>query len=152
MRLEYEWRRQAELCYKWGQLEADAEREVDSLKNRLEVCQANLDLDIRRDPVKFNLTSKVTETLIANRVTTDEIVIGLQEELVEAKHTLNSISATLKAIEHKAKALDNAVRLYLSGYWSSRPDIEDDKNEAVRRAKDDAIREQLKEDRKRRSE
>ena len=64
MRLEYEWRRQAELCYKWGQLEADAESEVDSLKNKLVVCQANLDLDIRANPIKYNLTSKVTETLI----------------------------------------------------------------------------------------
>ena len=77
----------------------------------------------------------------------------MQGELVEAKHTLNSISATLKAIDHKAKALDNAVRLYLSGYWSSKPDIsEDDRNEVVRRAKDDAVREQLSLNRKRKQE
>lgn len=115
--LDVEWLQQASLTIKYCQIEAQARKAVDDAKARLDVVQAELDLDIRSNPEKHGLT-KVTESAIKNAILLTQEYKDAQEELHQAQYEMNMAQGATRAIYAKKDALENLVRLHGQQYFA----------------------------------
>ncbi len=151
--LHTEWLRQPVLYMEYAEMAAEASRARDKAKNALDVVKAQLDLEIRSDPAKFEL-AKITETAVANVIM---IRTEYQESLDryhQAKYDLDILNAAVRAFDQRKAALENEVRL-LAGQYFAGPkepyDITKDFGKEALRAASDEQRQLLnqgKEDRK----
>jgi hypothetical protein len=128
---------------KFAHLAADAKRDVDEIKNRLEVVQADLSKEIRAKPEDFGL-DKVTETAISSTILTQPRYQKGLGRLQEAKHKADLAQAVVWALEHKKRTLTLLVELHGMGYFSSpkiseagKQAVEDMTKRKVRRLRDD---------------
>lgn len=126
-RLEWEWFRQPELVRHWAMKEADARRAWTQSKDRLEIVEAEIELDIRLHPKKYNLPDRTTEKMIAATVVINEHRIKANKKVAEAKYALDRTEGVMRGLDHKKKALESNVTLFLRDYWSKpkEPDVED---------------------------
>lgn len=119
-RLDEELAKQASLALKFGDKLAEAQREVDRCESVLELVEAEVGLDIRRNPTKYNAkkgTDKETEALVI----TDKRVQDAKEKLHDAKQLAAAYKARVTACEHRKKALDGLVYLHGQTYFSGIP-------------------------------
>ena len=112
-----EWSRQPLLYMKYARAAADARREMDESKNVLEVVKSEIALSIRNDHGSYGLI-KVTEALLIQAVQCHADVKAAMEEVVDARHSYEVLLAAVGSMDHKKKALENAVSLFLAGYYS----------------------------------
>ncbi|MBU2685766.1 MAG: hypothetical protein KKF27_21205 [Gammaproteobacteria bacterium] len=154
--LHEEWLRQPGLCGDYNKLLAQAENDRDKAKERLEVCKANLtevkarlELNIRKEPEKYDPPTKksgeinategwVSSTILINMKIDDACSKAIQEladaqnALIEANYKVNLYGAGVKAIQDRKAALEHEVYLWSRGYFSvpdlPRPLIEDYQN------------------------
>lgn len=115
--LEEEWRRQASLCKSHYDHLADLRRDYDQAKQAAEELEAEVSLDVRRFPSKYGI-DKVTEATVEAATTLDMRVREAKREALKTKHAVAKKEATVSALEHKKKALEKCVDLWLSGYYS----------------------------------
>ncbi len=97
--LDKAWQEQPSLYMRYAEKAAKARQTEDELKEQLEVLEAKLAKEMRTDPDKYGL-SKVTEGALK------EAVIAHEER-------------------QKLSALENAVSLYLCGFYSQPKDPEE---------------------------
>lgn len=116
-RLEEEWVRQPSLAEEYGRQLADARQEYDLAKRRLDVAEAEAERDIRTDPVSYGI-SKVTEGAIKAAVILDKRVAKASTEVIQSNHSVGIAEAAKNAIEHRKKALEGAVSLFIAQYYS----------------------------------
>lgn len=99
-------------------LAVDAKRDVDEIKNRLEVIEADLTKEVRANPGKFGI-EKETEKAIAAVVLTHPRYQKGVEMLSEARHKADMAQAVVTALEYKKRSLTLLVELHGLGYFSS---------------------------------
>jgi len=116
--LDLEWLRQPELVGRYSRELAQAQLELDKLEEKISIITAEKELAIRTSPEKFGL-EKVTEGALKTILTADKELIGLKETLNEKKFEINILSAVLKSLEHKKKALENLVTLHGQNYFAT---------------------------------
>ena len=136
--LEEEWVKQPKLRLKWGQALADEKREVNRIKDRLAVVEAELSLDVRARPGVYGL-DKLTEAVIAAVVKKDHKRCSWSDKLIAAQHEMDMVQAAVSAIDHRKSALGDLVALYLADYYAKpkaphadREQIEDMEKRAIR--------------------
>ncbi len=118
--LDTELLRQASLYQRWGKREADALYQKDQVEEILSKCKAKIDLAIRADPEKFGFSgSKPTETAISSLLTLNSEVGERTEAFLKSKYTTRVLNIAVKSFEHKKKALEKLVDLYINGYWAT---------------------------------
>ncbi len=115
--LDKEWREQPSLYSKYAMAAADARREMDEAKNSLEVTKADVALGVRSSPEKFGL-GKITEASLAQVVECCDQVKEAAGELIEARHHYEVLQAAVSALDHRKKALEGLVSLFLADYFS----------------------------------
>lgn len=96
---------------------ADARRDMDEAKNGLEVIKAETERAVRVDPEAHGI-AKVTEKSVEAAVVVDEGVKAAQSEVVEVRHRYDVLCAAVSALDHRKKALEKLVELFLSDYFS----------------------------------
>ena len=116
--LDAEWLRQSNLYNKYAAKAADARRDFDECKNVLEVVKAEVSLSIRQSPEHHGI-SKVTEAVINQTVEIQGAVKDAQNDVVIARYQHEICSAAVNALDHKKKALENLVTLFMADYFSS---------------------------------
>ena len=114
---------------KYSHVAVDAKRDLEDMKNRLEVIQADLSKEIRSHPENFGL-EKVTETAVASTVLVQARYQKFVARLQTLKHEADLAQAVVWALEHKKRTLTLLVELYGMGYFSS-PKISKQGREAV---------------------
>ena len=114
--LEVEWLRQSSLYMNYAEKCAMAERRKNSTKEQLEVIKAECDREIRAR--KIEAKEKVTESIIEAAIVDNKKHKEGVQLLLTATYEHNILSFVIKALEHRKKALENLVQLYLSGYFS----------------------------------
>lgn len=114
---------------KYAHMAADAKRDVDEIKNSLEVLEAELSADIRAEPGKYGL-EKTTETAIGACILVQPQYQKRLARLVKAKHEAELAQAVVWALEHKKRTLTLLVELHGMGYFSS-PKVTERGKEAV---------------------
>lgn len=122
--LDEEWIKQPRLYMKYARASAEIAAERDHAKEVLDVVQAELDIDIRRNPQKYNLPTdkngipKVTEGAIKSCILLSKEYKLVFDEYTKTKLEADIILAGLRAMEHRKKALEGLVQLYIGEYFS----------------------------------
>ena len=122
--LDEEWENQPKLAFKYSEILADAKEQLDAKRDELAVLEAELALKIRADPEEFGI-EKPTEKAIEHLITVDEDVIRLKGDIRAAKHRVDVVSGVCNSLEHRKRALENLVQLWLSSYFAEprAPDV-----------------------------
>jgi len=120
--LAEEWLGQPGLYMRYAEALADAQKMRDKAKERLDVAKADLDGKIRRTPEAFGL-SKITETIVSSTISLlldegYEEYNGLPSKLLESNYEVNLLQAAVKAFDHRKKALENLVMLYVAKWFA----------------------------------
>ena len=123
---------------KWSTQSAAKKWEVDRLKAKLEVVQAEIAAAIRRAPEAHGL-EKITEASLSAAVLLQERYQKVQARLIDARHDQELTQAVVWALEAKKRSLTLLVELHGMGYFSS-PKISEQGREAVERMTKERVR------------
>lgn len=116
-RLDDEWRKQAEVYGKWCLKLADKKAELDIAESKLDVVVAELDYAIRKAPDRYNI-AKVSEPAIKLAIRAQEQHQKATARVNRLKHEVATIDAYVRALDHKKKALENLVVLWMHDYFA----------------------------------
>lgn len=109
--LDKEWILHPKLYMKWLEYEAVCSNKVDKLKSELELLEATLYNFILKNNEKKPTEKTIEAEIIANKEYQE-----LNNKLIEAKYELKIASGAVNAFEHRKKALERLVDLYIVGY------------------------------------
>jgi len=116
--LDKEWlgqpKKMKEAVEEWS----EAKDELAQAKAKLDRTKAKLELDIRKNPDKFDL-GKVTEAIVAAAVLLELDYKKALNDVNEAQYRVNTTHGTVDALDHRKRALENLVRLFGMDYFSS---------------------------------
>lgn len=134
--LDKEWVEHPGLFLKWARKSADARLKLAEAKAQLELDEALISKLIRDKPENYGI-QKVTEPVIESTIKLQQ---GYQKSLRafnEAKYEVDKIQAVVDALEHRKKALENAVTLHVQGYTAEpktrNKEVNDRYNELARK-------------------
>lgn len=117
LRLDKEWINQPRKYLDFCQQLAHVSRDLDEAKARLDVVKAEMDARIRKKPDRFGLDRATEASIAATILVTDEYQQALQE-VIDAKYAKDMVGAAVGALDHRKKALEKLVELYLAGYFA----------------------------------
>lgn len=101
----------------YAEAQAVAKGDVSAAKDKLELVESEVNLKIRK---KFaDEGQKVTESIVASALAMDEDVIAAKGKLREAELIYSRLSVAVAAMETRRSELDNLVKLYCAGYFST---------------------------------
>ena len=101
----------------YAEAQALAKSELAKAKDNLEYVVAEANLRIRKDYEAEG--KKVTEALVTSAIVLDVEVIEAKEKLREAEEVYNRLSVAVQAMDTRRSELDNLVKLYCAGYYST---------------------------------
>ncbi len=139
-RLDEECLSHAGIYARYMTAQAEADTAVSRAKDNLELVKAE-----RYDVIKAAFEKKNVKTTIPmmeKAVSSDEEVVAAKNELREAEDVLAKLTVAVKAFEHRRSELDNLVKLYCAGYYSTPVANNEAKNNVNERASN-AIRKNL---------
>lgn len=116
-RLDQEWLKQSSLYHRFAVKLADAREVWERAKAHRDVTEAEVELEVRRNPLKFDL-EKVTEGAVRMTVMADKRYQAAVAGVIKAKHDVDVLEAAVAALDHRKKALENLVQLRLRDYYS----------------------------------
>jgi len=116
-RLEENLIEQAQLVMECGELWAEKTAERDRAKENLSVIEAELDGYARANWVDIADT-KMTEKSIFGYVLNENKRKKAMEELINLTEETNILSVAKVAFEHRKKALEGLVSLFIADYWA----------------------------------
>lgn len=117
-RLEDEWFRQAHLYFQAAELSAQAQRDRDTAKEKLDFVKSQQDKSIRADPIKFGMV-KITEAAVDATILQTQEYKASSTALIDANYHYNLMQSLVRAFDHKKKALEISAQLWVGGYWST---------------------------------
>jgi len=116
--LDREWMEQAGKYQRYAQLEAEAEHRKDKAKAQLDLVMAELDFKVRSNPQAYELKDKPNNDQVASMIVKQPEYQERQAAYFDAKREYNEMDAVVEAMGHKKQALENLVKLKLSGYFA----------------------------------
>ncbi len=143
--LHGEWLRQSSLYMKYAEMAAQAQRQRDQLKEKIDVVRAEQDAKIREKPLDFNCPvdkaglPKLTEAWINSTIQRQPEYNKANEEFHASNYVMNVLRSAVSAFDHRKKALEMEVQLWQGGYYSvpvDRSEKQNVKAEAVAVAAD----------------
>lgn len=116
--LDKEWQRQPKLVHKWHSRLAEAKLDLNEKKARLDLITAELSLAIQNDPGHYGLESATIPSIKACVETQPQYLKAIRRHN-KAKYAVDVLQATVTALDHKKKALESEVDLFLSDYFAT---------------------------------
>ena len=80
--------------------------------------KAELSSEIRNNPNEFGI-AKITETVVASTILTQDEFKSVQAELFDQKHQVDLLQAVVTSLDHRKRALESLVSLHGQDYFSS---------------------------------
>lgn len=117
-RLDEEWEDQPQLYMKWAERLVEAIYERDRAKEKLDFVKANIDSKIRANPRDFGFDKKPTESAILNKIIVDDEYQQVLEVYLKTKRSVGILQGVKEAMEHKKKAIEGEVTLWVGEYFS----------------------------------
>jgi hypothetical protein len=116
-KLDEEWLQQPRLYRKYAERLADARRDHEQEEAKLELVEAELDKSVRSDPAAYGI-DKVSESAIKHCIVADPKYQQQQQAAIDSRHKVNVLTGWLTALDHRKKALEKEVDLFLAGYFA----------------------------------
>ncbi len=134
--LDIEWLMQPMLMVKYVEMQASTGRELDRVKEKLNLIRAELDRDIRKDPKDFKIAEdiKITEAVIAGCILEQKKYKNATTEVIDAQYEFNTARGTVQAVDQRKQALENLVKLHGQHYFAG-PKIPRDLSSEVEQSK-----------------
>ena len=101
----------------YSEAQAVAKSNVSKAKDNLEFVTAEANLRIRKEYAEKG--EKFTEAVIASQLTLDKGVNEATSKLREEEEVYARLSVAVQAMETRRSELDNLVKLYCAGYFST---------------------------------
>ena len=117
--LENEWVQQSALYLYYGEAHAEAVDTRDRQKQNLELMQAKLDIEYRKEWDQRFPDTKMTENGIKAVILQDMYYKKALNLYNNANHNVNLMLVAKTALDHKKKGLENLVSLKISGFYSA---------------------------------
>ena len=122
----------------YAEASAIAKNDVTKAKDNLELVEAERYDDIKKDLESSGV--KTTIPMLEKAVLTDSEVLKAKENLREKEEISARLAVAVSAFEHRKAELDNLVKLYCAGYFSTtNVSVKNDINEMTEKS----IRKQL---------
>ena len=116
-KLDEEWLKHSSLAMTYSAELAQAIHNRNRAKENLDIIEASLDSEARREPIPAGL-GKATETSIKNWIKLQETYREALESYHDSDLEVNLLQGGVYAFNHRKTALEWLSRLFLSGYWS----------------------------------
>ena len=116
-RLDEELVAQPKFYFEHAALLADTRRDYEQAKAKKDLIYAKLYHRIKSNPQAYGL-DKATEESIKQTIIAHEKYQAMVARLIEAEHLVDKTQAGVTALDHRKRALEKAVELFLSGYWA----------------------------------
>ena len=101
----------------YAEAQATAKSNVSKAKDNFELVESEANLRIRK--VFADKGQKITESIVACTLALDNEVIKAKAALREAEEIYGRLTVAVNAMETRRSELDNLVKLYCSGYFST---------------------------------
>ena len=101
----------------YSEAQAVAKSNVSKAKDNLEYVTAEANLRIRKEYTEKG--EKFTEAVITSQLTLDKSVNEAKSKLREEEEVYARLSVAVQAMETRRSELDNLVKLYCAGYFST---------------------------------
>ena len=101
----------------YSEAQAVAKSNVSKAKDNLEYVTAEANLRIRKEYAEKG--EKFTEAVITSRLILDKGVNEAKSKLREEEEVYSRLSVAVQAMETRRSELDNLVKLYCAGYFST---------------------------------
>ena len=101
----------------YAEAQAVAKLNVSKAKDNLELVESEANLRIRKKFAEEG--QKVTESVVSCTLAMDSDVINAKKELRDAEEVFARLSVAVSAMEARRSELDNLVKLYCAGYFST---------------------------------
>lgn len=115
--LDEEWIEQPRRYFRWAADLADAKRDADTAANNAKLVYAEVEKAVRASPEQYGI-AKLTESSVEAAVVSSPAYREAQAVLLEKRHQADVLAAAVAALEHRKKALEKLVELFLANYWS----------------------------------
>tara|TARA_R110000824_G_scaffold89967_1_gene220153 strand:+ start:742 stop:1227 length:486 start_codon:yes stop_codon:yes gene_type:complete len=116
--LDKEWIQQPSTYHKYATKLAEAKHRLEESKAQTELVKAELSSEIRNNPNEFGI-AKITETVVASTILTQDEFKSVQAELFDQKHQVDLLQAVVTSLDHRKRALESLVSLHGQDYFSS---------------------------------
>lgn len=134
-KLDDEWELQPKLYRHYAEKLADAERDHRLAETALELVEAEVELDIRKDTVSAGL-EKGTEGEIKKAVVINKTVCQSKRKEIDARHRVDVLKAAVRTLEHRKAGIQDLVQLWMASYFA-KPRIKGDDGEKMENRKVD---------------
>jgi hypothetical protein len=115
LRLEEEWATHADRYKEYADMLADARKEAAEASAALDVADALLDKKIRTNPEDFDIDpKKVTEGAIKAKIIVQKKHTAANQAVIDANHRVNILQGAVGALDHRKRALEKLVDLWLA--------------------------------------
>jgi len=115
--LDREWVEHIRKFHKYAKKLVKARDEYERSKVNQDLVYAELDQEVRKHPEKYGL-DKVTEGAIGKTIETNQRYREAIEKTLDTKHRVNILQIAVDTLEHRKKALENLVQLWLASYFA----------------------------------
>ncbi len=116
-RLDEECLTHSSTYFRYMEASVQAKSRISKLQNKLAMIEAEENLAIRKSYQESG--AKFTEAVIASELTTNSRVIECKRRLQEAQEVYSTMQVAVSAMEARKSELDNLVKLYVAGYFST---------------------------------
>ena len=116
--LDLECLDQPSLMLKYSRICADAHLEMEKAKQGVDLVRAQLDYQIRVNPDDYEITVKLTETVISGAITQQDPFIDAQKEYLEKRHDYEVLKGAVNAFEQRKTALELLIKLHGMQYFA----------------------------------
>ena len=115
--LDIECADQAATFMKYAKNAAHARKDLDEIKQMLDIKKADLDQTIRKDPDKFGI-EKITEGAILSAILTDKDYQRVTQGYLNAKYETDMAQSAVSAFNQKKDMLEVLVKLHGQSYFA----------------------------------
>ena len=125
--LDLEKEKQPDLVNKWGRIQGEVSYLLKDLQEKLGDREADLTLEITRDPLKFLGkdfdSKKLTQTHVKSVILRYRDVKELRFNILEVQRVLDSVKSTVNALDHKRSSIRELINLWINNYHSGKPTV-----------------------------
>lgn len=119
--LDLEWIEQPRLMGKYCSLAAEAHRQMELAKERLDFVYATLERGIRMDPEAYEVVPGprgITEDAIKSAIQIQDEYQEAVRAHIDAKYEYDVANGAVRAFDHRKSSLENLVRLHGQEYFA----------------------------------
>lgn len=145
--LDVEWLDQPQKMARYCNICADAHRDMDLAKEKLDYTYATIERDVRADPAAFGVlpgSRGITEDSIKAAIQVHDDYRKASRDHLDARHEYEVALGAVRAFDHRKSALENLVRLHGQSYFAGPSVPHDLSAERTRRDRDQLAQQNVK--------